>query len=110
MNDYRPMLRHGKHARVLLRSVELRDSITADNLVEASRAFCGRLQFKEGTKGVEIEYTTGQYFSTEYRCAACAVLARALWDFWIAEYKSADEAQRRAKREFGRAIANDWFN
>jgi hypothetical protein len=30
---------------------------------------------------VEIDYCTGQYFPTEYRRAACAVLASALWEY-----------------------------
>lgn len=40
-----------------------------------------------------LDYCTGQYWSTEYRRAVCAVLARALWDYWRAD---AEEAQKRA--------------
>lgn len=111
MGDYRPMLRHGKQARTMLRAVELRESITAEALLAASRAYSGRLQFVDkGNGSVAIEYTTGQYFPTEYRCAACAVLSQALWDFWQPDYKTADEIRKIAKREFGPAIAKTWFN
>jgi hypothetical protein len=87
--------------RQLSRAVELRDSITADDLIVASRnAFSGRLSIKElspiivgpgaydeamrrarkgNPQGFELDYCTGQYFPTEYRKAACAVMASALW-------------------------------
>src|SRR5512139_3559732 len=77
MGDYRPMLRHGKHARKMLWYVE-RSGITAEQLQEASRAYSGRLQFVERGEMVSCKYTTGQYFPTEYRNAACAVLAQAI--------------------------------
>ncbi len=108
--DYRPMLKHGRHARQMLRAVELRESVTAEMLLEASRAFMGRLQFVERDGKVAVDYTTGQYFPTEYRKAACAVLAQALWDYWRPDCKTGDEIAKQARREFGRGIAADWFN
>lgn len=110
MSDYRPILRHGRHARELLRAVELRDSITAEHLVEATRAYAGRLQFVENGQGVHVEYTTGQYFPTEYRNAACAVLASALWAYWRPECKTGEEISKQARKEFGSAIARTWFS
>lgn len=109
LGDYRPILRHGKHARTLLRYVELA-SISAQELIEASRAYSGRLQFQANGEGVRIEYTTGQYFPTEYRNAACAVLASAIWHHWQPDCQTGDEIRSRARREFGRAIASTWFN
>jgi hypothetical protein len=109
--DYRPMLKHGRQARALLRAVELRDSITAEMIQAATRAYCGRLQLVERNgSGVAVDYTTGQYFPTEYRSAACAVLATVLWDYWQPDYKTREEIQRQARREFGRGIASEWFN
>jgi hypothetical protein len=32
--------------------------------------------------GKRLDYTTGQYWPTEYRRAAAAVLASALWSYW----------------------------
>lgn len=110
MGDYRPMLKHGAQARLMLRQVELRNSITAEDLLKASRAYSGRLQFQERDGGVEIEYTTGQYFPTEYRRAACAVLSQCLWDYWSPDCKTADDIRRQARRELGRGIAQTWFN
>lgn len=111
MGDYRPMIKHGKQARQMLREVELRDSITVQNLLDASRAFSGRLQFREDDKGnVTVDYTTGQYFPTEYRSAACAVLAQCLWDYWRDGCETGEEIAKKARRELGRGIARDWFN
>ena len=141
MGDYRPILKHGRHARQLLRFVERCDSITAEMLLEASRAYSGRLQFiqrwknaaktpcadcgvkpgmahKETCSGgshqlwVGVDYTTGQYFPTEYRKAACAVLAQAIWDWFRGKcnYETGEAIRKAARREFGRAIASTWFN
>ena len=111
MGDYRPILRHGKHARIMLRAVELRDSITAEQIVEASKhAYSGRLEFVERNGKVAVDYTTGQYFPTEYRSAACAVLASVLWHYWQPDCKTGDDIRKTARREFGRAIASTWFN
>ena len=110
LGDYLPILKRGRQARALLRAVEFRDSITVENLMEASRAYSGRLQFVENEKGVAVDYCKGQYFPTEYRNAACAVLAQCLWDYWRPDYKTGDEIRKQARREFGRAIANEWFN
>lgn len=110
MGDYRPILKHGRHARALLRYVEL-SSITAEQLVDATRAYSGRLQFIQRDDGkVAVDYTTGQYFPTEYRNAACAVLARAIWDHWRPDCGTGDDIRKRARREFGRSVASTWFN
>lgn len=117
MADYRPILRSGRDAKILLAAVSGRDSITAENIVSATRAFCGRLKFVErilkGTdlRRIEVDYTTGQYFPTEYRSAACAVLSTALWDHAEASgYKDGNAIRKWARGEFGRGIADRWFN
>ena len=105
-------------ARQLLRYVELRASITAEDIIEASkRAYSGRLTIVERDDGaVAIDYCTGQYFPTEYRKAACAVLSQAIWAWTSAHCMPADTAKPgdylRAsfKREFGRGMAARWFN
>ena len=73
MGDYRPMLRDGQDARVLLAAVSGRDGISFANIVEATNAFSGRLSVMVTSDVISLEYTTGQYFPTEYRKAACAV-------------------------------------
>ena len=107
-SELRSITRDSHDARVLLRAVELRDSITAHDIVDASRrAFSGRLEIVQGYQvngkgffssmgaaqqaankylpaivaiesAVKIDYCTGQYWPTEYRKAVCAVLASAL--------------------------------
>lgn len=111
MGDYRPILRAGRDARVLLAAVSGRDDITAERIIEATRAYSWRLQLIEKGESVAIDYTTGQYFQTEYRNAACAVLAQALWDYAVRQgYASGNEVRKWARAEFGRGIANRWFN
>ncbi len=134
-SDVRMITRQRADALQLLRAVELRDSIAAENILEAlPRAFMGRLEWKAG----KLEYCAGQYWCTEYRAAACAVLARVLWA-WVRDtsmpkpsgktkrpmtfgdidgYRlpsgklvSAGEWLRSHFRaEFGRGIASRWFN
>ena len=83
---------------------------------EASQmAFSGRLKFTESG----IQYCTGQYWSTEYRAAACAVLASAIWthereylgryetDYWKVD---GDTMRKHLRDIFGRGIASRWFN
>jgi len=128
------------HAETLLAAVSWRDSITADDLIRASEhAFSGRLSIKiEGDK-VTIDYCAGQYFPTEYRKAVCAVLASALWDYTrthampapsgkikrmagVGAFKYETEhnniggmspgewLRKHFRAEFGRTVANRWFN
>jgi hypothetical protein len=73
--EVRSIGRDLQDARALLRAVELRPSITAATLKEE---LSGRLSWD----GKRLEYTTGQYWPTEYRRAAAAVLASALWSYW----------------------------
>lgn len=123
-----------QHARVLLRAVEWRDSISADDILRAARgAFSGRLSIVETESGkFTLDYCTGQYWPTEYRRAVCAVLSSALWGYWrehcmpeptlhhngetgetVSRYcglRAGDYLRRTALREFGRGIAARWFN
>ena len=115
-------------ARELLRYVEMRDSITGDDIIAASKsAYSGRL-----TIGAKIDYCTGQYWPTEYRRAVCAVLAAAIWAWkrdqcmpeptlhhnsetgeTVQRYKglrAGDYLRANLNREFGRGIAARWFN
>lgn len=111
MQDYRPILRAGRDARVMMAAVSGRDSITPKDILAATRAYSGRLQIVQRNGGVGVDYTTGQYFPTEYRNAACAVLATVLWDYAVASgYKDGNAIRKWARGEFGRGIASRWFN
>lgn len=101
-SERRRILRQRNDALRLLRQVELIDSISADDLLVAFRdAFSGRLSCEvtrvqytadtcpgrpcgdccdhQGPPVATLNYCTGQYWPTEYRAAAAAVLASALW-------------------------------
>ena len=81
--ESRSISRDLQHTTELIAQVSWREGITADAIIStAKRAYSGRLTISETSKGVTVNYCTGQYFSTEYRRAVCAVLAGALWDHW----------------------------
>ena len=164
-SEQRSITRDRHHAEALLSAVSWRTDIDAAALVAASRsAYSGRLTIKlRNEDAAVIEYCAGQYFPTEYRAAACAVLASALWahfqrntpapDAWRVESwwsgiawthdygkphatREAAEAElaslggqkyghvaelirgqsvgtylrATARQEFGKAIADKWFN
>ena len=106
----------------LLGAVSWRTSIDETALRQAFKdAFSGRLTLTDRADGkLALDYCTGQYFPTEYRKAACAVLASALWAYQREcsqakvddrRYSSlGDEIRHTFKREFGANIANRYFN
>jgi hypothetical protein len=100
-----------------------RDSIDADALVKSfSRAFSGRLSITEDGDKVTLSYCAGQYMPTEYRKAACAVLANAWWsatrEGCPVKYDpeaSSDASpgawmRNQAKQTFGIGIQRGYFN
>lgn len=113
-SDSRMVARQKREAETLLRAIHWRSDITAEHLRAAFRdAFAGRLSWD----GARLSYCTGQYWCAEYRAAACAVLASALWaaarrDAWAAgQVDGAGIVLRRKFRaEFGRGLASRWFN
>jgi hypothetical protein len=109
--ESRAITRDLHHVYTLLHRVQLAHSITSADLKDAFRAFSGRLSWD----GSRLDYTTGQYFPTEYRRAVCAVLAAALWDYWrdcVPESVSnrAEWIRCTARRELGRTLADRWFH
>jgi hypothetical protein len=105
-SEYAGILRDLHDAEKLLTAVSWRESITADDLKKAFRAFSGRLTWD----GQRMDYCTGQYFPTEYRKAVCAVLASALWDYWRTPETTGDDIRKKARKELGARLANRWFN
>lgn len=100
-------------ALTLLRACEL-SAITTDELMQGFRAFSGRLELKRNEKGLYLDYCTGQYWPTEYRAAACAVLASALWEYYRPDYKDDDHAGDKLRamfrRMFGKRMQEKWFD
>lgn len=122
-SEQRGIMRDGKEARELIRAVELHDSITANDIVKASKsAFSGRLSIAERDDGaVSVDYCTGQYFPTEYRKAVCAVCSSVLWDYMRDNYGAGfaqsagrpvtgSELRAQFRREYGRGMASRWFS
>ena len=101
--------------RVILAAVE-RSEITAAEILAATRAYSGRLEIIAPLTPdrFEIRYCTGQYFPTEYRRAACAVLAQALWDYYREDVQGhprpGDKLREKFARMFSRRIAKRYFN
>lgn len=112
--ESRKITNQRKDALTLLRAVELSSGLTAGDILTAFRAFSGRLQVFESDKGFYLDYCTGQDFPTEYRAAACAVLAAALWDYHRSDYENEDHAGDKIramfKRMFGRGIQSRWLD
>lgn len=106
-SEYREILRDGREARELLKAVRRNVTVTAEDILSAcDRAYSGRLKYN--AEKDEFEYCTGQYFCTEYRAAACCVLASVLWHW--SERGTAEDKRTYFRREFGRGIQSRWFN
>lgn len=107
--ESRAITRDKHDALALLRAVEWRAGIDANMLKNALRhSYSGRLSWD----GERLDYCTGQYWPTEYRRAVCAVLASALWHATREAHPNYDGCALRAHfvREFGRTMAQRWFN
>ena len=109
-SDYRRILRDGSDARRLLEYVAAREGITAAQILETSSGN-RRLEWVFVGESPRLEYCTGQYFPTEYRAAACSMLAGMVWRYLAADYENdqAAEVRKAARRSFGRGIAGRWF-
>jgi len=106
-SDYQPILQAKHDFAALFNAVQL-CNITAQELADSFSAFSGRLELSEGDK-LSLTYTAGQYFPTEYRRAACAVLAQALWAYWRSELATGEAIRKAARDNLGRGIASRWF-
>ena len=114
MAESRAITQDLHHARTLLRQLELSQSISAEDIIKASKsAFSGRLTITATNDGiVNIDYCTGQYFPTEYRKAVAAVCASVLWAWYRDKcgYATGESIRQAAKRNVGQAIARHYFN
>ena len=106
-SDSRSITRQLRDARAMLRYIELRPTITGADLLAALN-MGGRLTY---TPGRGLDYTTGQYWSMEYRAAVCRVLSGVIWDYLREGMADSDGDKLRlaARRELGPSIARRWF-
>jgi hypothetical protein len=79
--ESRAITRDLHDARALMSAIGWRD-IDANMLREGFRAYSGRLSLEDREGRLSLSYCAGQYWPTEYRKAACAVLAAVLWSYW----------------------------
>ena len=133
--ELRQITRDKRDAETMLTAVAIRESITAEHLIAAlPRAYSGRLTISEDKGRARLDYCTWQYWPTEYRKAAAAVLASVLWEWqrgsmpapdgkltrthgpFTTEHDNVqgmtpgDWLRRAFKREFGRSIQQRWFD
>lgn len=106
--DYREILRDGRDARRMLEFIAGRDGITAADIVSA-RNGNGRLEFEHTAAGWRLDYCAGQYFATEYRAAACGLLAGIIRRHFAACGYSPEHMRREIVGVVGRGIAGRWF-
>lgn len=75
----------------------------------------GRLTLVNG----ELQYVTGQYFPTEYRPAACRIVAQLIWNDLRDEtehnspnpiYKDGHAMRKAASRNLSRRVVKNYFN
>jgi hypothetical protein len=78
----------------------------------------GRLVLKNG----ELEYVTGQYFPTEYRPAACRIVAQLIWNDYMSEehdtktngiesvYKDGHAIRKALRQQLSRRVMKNYFN
>lgn len=112
-SDSRAITRDRHDAEAMLRYIELRDSITAEDILRASKhAFSGRLTITPKGDGFELDYCIGQYWPMEYRKATAAVLASAVWEYLRRGMngQEGDKIRLAARRELGAPIARRFFH
>lgn len=93
----------------LLAAIDARESITAADMLAMLR---DRLQW-DADRG-ELEYTTGQYWPTEYRRAVALACAGMLWAYWREDTPAdhpdrGDAIRRRARLAFHSRRLRSYF-
>ena len=109
--DYSRCLADRNDALALLAHVSRASDTATMELSIAEALRSGRMEWDDGTQA--LDYCTGQYFPTEYRNAACQLLARALWAYWRGNAPadcSREVMMRIARNVLGKRLARRWFN
>ena len=102
--------------RTIRNEITRRDSITADDIIAAfPRAFSGRLELRDISAhyddgstyyAYKLDYCVGQYWPTEYRKAATAVLVSAWWE---ATRKDCPDFETNSKGDFIDGNPGQWM-
>lgn len=109
-SEYREILKEGRDARNLLHLA--RCTVSTEILTEKIERDQGsRLSYNHEKQ--RFEYVTGQYFPTEYRAAACRLLASLLTTALTPDGDNWKEKRvkllKRLKDLLGRGIVKRWF-
>lgn len=108
-SEMRNITKQRHDAEALLSAVAIDDDITANDILAAfPQAFSGRLSFDADKQ--RLSYCTGQYWPTEYRAAAAAVLARVLWVSAMTDSDTGDSMRKKMRQQFGASLALRWFD
>ncbi len=98
----------------LMRYEEKANEVLTYNLIHTN----GRLTLN----GDSLEYTTGQYFPTEYRPAASRIISQLIWNSYSNEmedtktdgmmnvYKDGHEIRKALSRRLSRRVMKNYFN
>ena len=114
-SDSRRAMKARKNFHLMRRHVERITGDVSETIVrDAFRAYSGRITItNKGTSDnpdIVLDYCTVQYYPTEYRTAACAVLSSILWEYYRDESDTGDTMRAKFVRMFGRGIARKYFN
>jgi hypothetical protein len=107
--DARKITRQRADALELLRHIELRDSITADDLIPNGD---GRLSINTNGAAARVDYITGQYWPTEYRAAVAWHIRSVLWSYFRSNLGAGctgADIRKSARRELGASLARRYF-
>lgn len=77
LSEMRQATRQRNDAERFLRDIELRDSISWQDIFDATRG--GRIDMHLIGDGCSVGYTAGQYYPLEYRAAVARLAASVLW-------------------------------
>lgn len=115
--DVREATRDRNEALQMLRLIRYRDVITADDMRAALKS---RLCLDADGR---LDYNAGQYWCTEFRAAVANVASSLIWSYFAHEVRFnadgegrelaygevANGCRKKARQEFGRAMAARWF-
>ena len=102
--DYNRARRDMQDADALLAEISWRETIDAKRILYVLTSG-DRLEWT----GKGLHYTAGQYFPTEYRAAACRVLATILWNYFRDDC-NAKPREYALKNIRNKSVARRWFN
>lgn len=103
-SDQYKIKRDGLDARNLIKFIELRDSITVDDMLAHFKT--GRLTWNDAKK--RFDFCIGQYFPTEYRAAVCRALISIIMAWGCDKRNVFGNGTNFLQHQLGKGIAGRW--